>query len=80
MATVRIGKQGRVVIPRAAREQLGLNEGDDMSLSVEQGRLVLETSDSALEAIRRQLAASAGETLLSEELIAERRAETARGD
>jgi AbrB family looped-hinge helix DNA binding protein len=39
---VRIRGKGQVTLPSEARKQLGLQEGDLLEASVDQGRLVLE--------------------------------------
>ena len=75
---VRIGPKGRIVIPQALREALGLREGDTLVAHAEDGRLVLETRAAIRARIRQRLAAVPKDQLLSEELIAERRAEARR--
>ncbi|MGZ5213802.1 MAG: AbrB/MazE/SpoVT family DNA-binding domain-containing protein [Actinomycetota bacterium] len=39
---VRMGPQGRIVVPADIRRELGLDEGSTMAASAEDGRLVLE--------------------------------------
>lgn len=76
--TVRLGAQGRLVVPAALRKALGLQAGDTLVARVEDGRLVLETRASIkrrLQARYRQIPAN---RCLSDELIAERRAEARR--
>lgn len=78
---VRVGSQGRIVLPRALREQLGAEEGVVYQARVEDGRLILETRESLLARMQQELAeASGGERSLVDELIAERRAEAGRED
>lgn len=72
---VRIGPQGRIVIPAAVREELGLGVGDELSTRVEDGRLVLERREDVARRLRGRYAAIAPGRSLSEELIAERREE-----
>ena len=43
MNTLTMTQSGRVVIPKAMRDQLGLHEGDEMIVEIEEGRLVLST-------------------------------------
>lgn len=78
MTTMRVGPKGRVVIPQGVREALGIREGDTVLIRVEDGRAVLET----WEAVERELFALvdqvAGGRSLSDELLAERRAEARR--
>jgi len=72
---VRVGPQGRIVIPAAVREELGLGVGDELSTRVEDGRLVLERREDVVRRLRGRYAAIAPGRSLSEELIAERREE-----
>lgn len=39
---VRVGKGGRVTIPKDIRDLLGIKEGDELILSVREGKIVLE--------------------------------------
>ncbi|MSQ11220.1 MAG: AbrB/MazE/SpoVT family DNA-binding domain-containing protein [Dehalococcoidia bacterium] len=75
----RLGKGGRVVIPAQFRKAQGLNEGDHLLLIVEDGSLRLLTVAQAIkeaQALVRKLNPKGRR--LSEELLAERRAEAAR--
>ena len=72
---VRVGPQGRIVIPAAVREELGLGVGDELSTRVEDGRLVLERREDVARRLRNRFASVAPGRSLSEELIAERREE-----
>ena len=72
---VRIGPQGRIVIPAPLREQLGLNAGEELIARVEDGRLVLERREEVVRRLRTSFANVAPGRVLSEELIAERREE-----
>lgn len=73
---VAIGLGGRVVIPASYRHALGLKEGDEVSLRMEEGELRLTTPDQALRRaqalVRRHVDADRS---LADELIAERRRE-----
>ncbi|CAN5432470.1 hypothetical protein BH23ACT9_BH23ACT9_10070 [soil metagenome] len=75
---VRLGSQGRLVLPKALREQMGAEEGAVYQAHVEDGRLVLETRDSLLRRMQAEIARAAGQRSMSEELIAERREEARR--
>lgn len=75
MALVKMGKQGRIVIPAEIRSRLDVSEGDEFNARVEDGRLILESAPAALATIRQKLAAGAGSRSLSDELIERRRAE-----
>jgi AbrB family looped-hinge helix DNA binding protein len=78
MPEVRIGRQGRIVIPAEIREELGLQEGERLNARVEDDRLVLESRLAALERLRRRFREGARGRDLVAELIAERRAEARR--
>ncbi len=78
MAEIRVGKQGRVVIPSALREEMGLRPGDKLSAEVDEGRLVLEKRADALSRVQRRYRQASGKRKLVDELIAERRAAAAR--
>lgn len=78
---LQVGPQGRIVIPAAVRQSLGIEPGDTLVARVEDGRLVLETRAHLLARFsarfagaRMQLAAGGAGSVV-DELIAERRAE-----
>jgi len=77
---IRLGPQGRRVIPAHFRRTLGIEAGEPLVATLEgEGRLVIETRKAAWESLRRQLGAAIpdGADLVAE-LIAERRAEARR--
>lgn len=76
---VKVGPQGRIVIPAALRDELGLGVGDELSTRIEDGRLVLERREDVARRLRGRYAAIASDRTLSEELIAERREEAEAG-
>ena len=39
--TVRVSGKGQVVIPKAVRDRLGLRAGDELSVGVQDGKIVL---------------------------------------
>ena len=39
--SVRISKKGQFVIPKEMREALGVNEGEDILVTLEEGRVIL---------------------------------------
>ena len=45
MVKVHVGKRGVIVIPKSAREKLGITEGMFLELKVEGDRIVLKTRD-----------------------------------
>lgn len=75
---VRIGPQGRLVIPATLRKTLGLHPGDRLMARVEDGRLVLETREQILARVKAHSAKVPPGVSLVEELLAERRAEALR--
>lgn len=74
---VRVGPQGRLVIPAGMRDRLGIERGDELVARLEEGRLVLEKRENVLRRVRRRYANVASESL-ADELIAERREEARR--
>lgn len=74
---VRVGPQGRVVIPAEIRRILGLEPGATLIARIEDGRLVLEKRENILARLRSRFAQIPPEVSLADELIAERR-ESAR--
>ena len=74
----KIGNGGRLVIPAAYRRELGINPGDDVFLTLEEGEIKLITAPQAIKRaqrlVRHYVPADAS---LSEELIMERREEVA---
>jgi AbrB family looped-hinge helix DNA binding protein len=78
-AEVRIGTQGRIVLPREIRDALGAEEGATYVARVEDGRLVLESRAAILARMQeRWRGVAPPEVSLVDELIAERRAEATR--
>jgi antitoxin PrlF len=78
MPDIKLGRQGRIVIPAQLREKLGLREGETMNARVEEDRLVLESRLAVLERLRREFREGAKGRDLVAELISERRAEARR--
>ncbi|MDP9398232.1 MAG: AbrB/MazE/SpoVT family DNA-binding domain-containing protein [Actinomycetota bacterium] len=70
-ATVRLGAQGRIVLPVDVRAALGLQPGDELSLTVEERRLILQTRLEAAERLRGLARTGAGRSLV-DELLADR--------
>jgi AbrB family looped-hinge helix DNA binding protein len=77
---IRLGQNGRIVIPSPVRDALRLKEGDTLLLTVEpqRGRLVLETEESVIARLHELVGAAKGGALVSEELLRERREEGRR--
>lgn len=77
--TTRMTEGGRVVIPAEYRRALGIRPGDRVIMQLEDGEERLFTLDRAIRRAQDLVAEwFPGDRLLSEELIAERRAEAAR--
>lgn len=72
---VRVGRQGRIVIPARLREEMGLGPGDELLGRVEDGRLVLERREDVVRRLRSRFGNVPADRVLSEELISERREE-----
>ena len=76
----KIGEGGRVVIPAQCRKTLGLEIGDEVILLLEDGELRLLTTQQIIERaqaiVRRYVPKGRS---LSDELIKDRREESARG-
>jgi AbrB family looped-hinge helix DNA binding protein len=75
---VRVGEQGRIVIPARVREKLGIVAGDELVARVEGGRLLLEKRENVLRRLRERFSAVPGGVSLADELILERREEARR--
>ncbi len=80
--TLHLGNRGRIVLPAEVRHRLDLKDGDRMTLTIEaDGSLRLLSAREAARAgrglLRRMLPDIEGRSL-SDELVAERRAEAAR--
>jgi AbrB family looped-hinge helix DNA binding protein len=76
---VRLGAQGRLVVPAELREELGLGEGAELAIHSDGRRLILEPRSELLRRLRRRFAA-AGEVSLAELLSADRGEEARRED
>jgi bifunctional DNA-binding transcriptional regulator/antitoxin component of YhaV-PrlF toxin-antitoxin module len=78
--TLHIDNQGRVMLPSWWRKKEGVGPSTELCVAVtEEGALVVETREQGLRRARALLRKYIPESVnLSEELIAERRAEAAR--
>jgi AbrB family looped-hinge helix DNA binding protein len=72
---VKLGQNGRMIIPAEVRHTLGLREGDELLLSIGDKRLVLETEEALLERLYQTVGEPPVDELVSEELLRERREE-----
>jgi AbrB family looped-hinge helix DNA binding protein len=73
--TLRVDRQGRLVVPIALRLALDIHPGTELQARVEDGRLVLETRGSILRRLRARFAKVPKTKKLADALIAERRAD-----
>ncbi len=76
--SVRIGPQGRIVIPAQLRRRLGLEPGEILTAHADEDRLVLEPVSAALRRIRERHRSVATGASMVDELIADRREEARR--
>ena len=76
MKGVRMGRQGRVVIPAELRAELGVEPGDRLVAFVENGRLIIQTWEQTERELHEMVAHV--KVSLVDELIRERRREAAR--
>ncbi len=75
---VKLGTNGRLVIPAAVRRALGVAEGDELSLALVDDELRVTTLHAAVRRAQRVMAQRVpAERSLADELIAERRAAAA---
>lgn len=78
-AKAKINQNGRIVIPADIREELGIKPGDTLLMDVVDGVLRVESFDARLARIQDELVQLVGpDRMVSDELIAERRAEAWR--
>jgi|SRR5579863_426350 len=76
---VRLGPNGRIVIPAALRDELGLEPGVTLFLDVKDGVLHIESLPARIRRVQREFSPfKKAAVLASDELIAERRAESLR--
>ncbi len=77
--TVKVDSSGRVVIPDEVRAALGIPDGGELLLTVEDGELRASTRLAALRRIQREVKAYVPPgTSVVDEVLAEKRAEVAR--
>ena len=78
-AISKINQNGRIVIPAAIRQEMGLKAGESLLMEVEDGVLRIESYLARVRRIQREIAQFAKPGILaSDELIAERREEARR--
>jgi AbrB family looped-hinge helix DNA binding protein len=72
---LKVGPQGRLVVPVEVRRELGIEPGTDLVTRVSDGQWILETRENVERRLHARLAKAAPGRLVSEELIADRRLE-----
>ena len=74
-----LGADGRLLIPAALRDAVGIKRGERLTLRVEDGRIVVESWKSTIKRIQDMLAylKVPGESVV-DEFLADRRAESLR--
>ncbi len=75
---VRVGPQGRLVIPAGLRRALGIRPGQTLSARAEQGRLILERPEAIVARLKERLGGIPADVSLADELISQRRQESRR--
>lgn len=76
--SVQVGPQGRVVIPAALRREWGLQAGESLVASLENGVLVFERPAQVMARVKRRFAQARRDPSVVDELLAERRQEAER--
>ena len=76
-AELRLGAQGRLVVPAPIRKALGFQPGETLVARVENGHLVIEKPESVERRLHSFFQRFEGRSL-ADELIAERREEARR--
>ena len=74
--SIRLGTRGRLAVPADLCEALGFKPGDSLIARAQDGRLIVESRESAVRRLQARYAAP-GRSLV-DELIAERRLEASR--
>ena len=75
---VRVGPQGRLVIPARIRREMGIAPGEILIARTKDGQLVLEKADQVLARLKTTFDNVPADVSLVDELIAERREEAKR--
>jgi AbrB family looped-hinge helix DNA binding protein len=75
---VRVGPQGRVVVPAQLRKEMNLEAGEDLVARLDGEQLVFERRMAVERRLRRRFVHVSNRISLADELIADRRAEEKR--
>ena len=68
------------MVPVELRRELGLEDGSELAIRSDGRRLILEPRSEVLRRVRGRFAVAPDDVRLSDELVADRRAESARED
>lgn len=76
----KINENGRIVIPMAIRQQLGLKPGESVIMEIDDGVLHIESHQAHIRRIQQEFSkpADPGQVLASEKLIEDRQEEVTR--
>lgn len=77
---VRLGPQGRLVIPAKLRQLLCVEPGDALIVRFHEGQLILEKAETVRHRLKARFAGLPKQKSLAEELLAERHKEAKRED
>ncbi len=80
MLTVRLGPDGRILVPVELRRELGVVAGEALVARVQDGRLVIERRADALVRLQARFAGVPPGVSLVDELLADRRGDLERDD
>ena len=75
---VRVGPQGRLVIPASLRRELGIVIGEKLIARAKDGQLVLERPEMVVERLKSTFDNLPAGVSLVDELVAERKEEASR--
>lgn len=75
LARVKIGTNGRLIVPAKLRREIGLSDGITVVIEAIEGELRIRKMEDVIRNAQERLKKYFGETSLSEKLISERREE-----
>ena len=75
LARVKIGTNGRLIVPVKLRREIGLSDGITVVIETIEGELRIRKMEDVIHNAQERLKKYFGETSLSEKLISERREE-----
>ena len=52
---VRVGKRGRIVLPKEFRDALGIREGDELVMMLKDGRIIIEKAENPFKVLEEVL-------------------------